>query len=307
MIKKGLGKGLSALLSIYDEENEIEESAQENKTAQAENKYTAPKTETNNGIEEVDISLIDTNPGQPRKVFDKEALTELSESIKVHGVIQPIIVNRTGNRFVIIAGERRFRASKLAGLRKIPAIIKNYTDKQVQEIALIENLQREDLNAIEAAKGIKKLIDAYDLTQETVADRIGKSRPAVANLLRLLSLHPEIIKLIEENKLSAGHARCLITIPDVEIQLKLANLASNGKMSVRELEKAVKNILNPKPEVKKEKIEQSLELKELISTMQRKFATKVSAIGNDRKGRIYIDYYSRDDLDRIEELLSKLN
>ena len=307
MIKKGLGKGLSALLSIYDEENEIEESAQENKTAQTENKYTTTKTETNNGIEEVDISLIDTNPGQPRKVFDKEALTELSESIKVHGVIQPIIVNRTGNRFVIIAGERRFRASKLAGLRKIPAIIKNYTDKQVQEIALIENLQREDLNAIEAAKGIKKLIDAYDLTQETVADRIGKSRPAVANLLRLLSLHPEIIKLIEENKLSAGHARCLITIPDVEIQLKLANLASNGKMSVRELEKAVKNILNPKPEVKKEKIEQSLELKELISTMQRKFATKVSAIGNDRKGRIYIDYYSRDDLDRIEELLSKLN
>ena len=154
---------------------------------------------------------------------------------------------------------------------------------------------------------IKKLIDAYSLTQETVADRIGKSRPAVANLLRLLSLHPDIIKLIEENKLSAGHARCLITIPDVEIQLKLANLASNGKMSVRELEKAVKNILNPKPEVKKEKQEQSLELKELISTMQRKFATKVSAIGNDRKGRIYIDYYSRDDLDRIEELLSKLN
>lgn len=303
MIKKGLGKGLSALLSIYDDENEEIESASKTESAQNTNENKAPE----NGVEEIEISLIDTNPNQPRKIFDKDALAELSESIKVHGVIQPIILNKTGNRYIIIAGERRFRASKLAGLRKIPAIVKNYTDKQVQEIALIENLQREDLNAIEAAKGIKQLMDAYSLTQETIADRIGKSRPAVANLLRLLFLHPDIIKLIEENKLSAGHARCLITIPDVEIQLKLANLASNGKMSVRELEKAVKNILNPKPEAKKEKQEQSLELKELIATMQRKFATKVHAIGNDRKGRIYIDYYSRDDLDRIEELLSKLN
>ena len=303
MIKKGLGKGLSALLSIYDDENEEIESASKTEKAQNINSNNAPV----NGVEEIEISLIDTNPNQPRKIFDKDALAELSESIKVHGVIQPIILNKSGNRYIIIAGERRFRASKLAGLRKIPAIVKNYTDKQVQEIALIENLQREDLNAIEAAKGIKQLMDAYSLTQETIADRIGKSRPAVANLLRLLSLHPDIIKLIEENKLSAGHARCLITIPDVEIQLKLANLASNGKMSVRELEKAVKNILNPKPEAKKEKQEQSLELKELIATMQRKFATKVHAIGNDRKGRIYIDYYSRDDLDRIEELLSKLN
>ena len=303
MIKKGLGKGLSALLSIYDDENEEIESALKNTN----NTPIENEQAHQGGVEEIEISLIDTNPNQPRKIFDKEAINELADSIKVHGVIQPIILNKSGNRYIIIAGERRFRASKVAGLRKIPAIVKNYTDKQVQEIALIENLQREDLNAIEAAKGIKQLMDAYSLTQETIADRIGKSRPAVANLLRLLSLHPDIIKLIEENKLSAGHARCLITIPDTEIQLKLANLASNGKMSVRELEKAVKNILNPKPEVKKEKQEQSLELKELISTMQRKFATKVSAIGNDRKGRIYIDYYSRDDLDRIEELLSKLN
>lgn len=299
MVKKGLGKGLSALLSIYDDEVESAQANTQTQTKQPQNSAT-------NSVQEIEISLIDTNPEQPRKIFNKEALNELRDSIKVHGVIQPIILNRNNDRYIIIAGERRFRASKLAGLKTIPAIVKNYSEKQVKEIALIENLQREDLNAIEAAKGIKLLMDTHSLTQEVIAERIGKSRPAIANLLRLLNLPKQIIELIEENKLSAGHARCLLALEDEEAQIKLANLASNGKMSVRELEKAVKDILNPKPAKTKKQIEQSLELKELISTMQRKFATKVSAIGNDNKGRIYIDYYSRDDLDRIEELLGKL-
>lgn len=299
MIKKGLGKGLSALLSIYDDE--VESATQTTSAPSKQNISSAV-----NSVQEIDIALIDTNPEQPRKIFNKEALNELKDSIKVHGVIQPIILNKNNDRYIIIAGERRFRASKLAGLKTIPAIIKNYSEKQVKEIALIENLQREDLNAIETAKGIKQLMDTYSLTQEVIADRIGKSRPAIANFLRLLNLPAEIIVLIEENKLSAGHARCLLALEDREAQIKLANLASNGKMSVRELEKAVKDILNPKPVKTKAQAEQSLELKELISNMQRKFATKVSAIGNDNKGRIYIDYYSRDDLDRIEELLGKL-
>lgn len=302
-MKKGLGKGLDALFRAFDEEeNEVEQEPKAETTAQP----TAPKAEVNDGVVEMDIKLIDPNKNQPRKTFDPTSLKELAESIKQHGIIQPIVVNDQGGKYMIIAGERRFRASIIAGLKTVPVIIKHYTPRQIKEVSIIENLQREDLNPIEAAKAIKELMDEHNFTQETVADRIGKSRPAIANTLRLLTLSPEVITLIEKNKLSAGHARALVVVADKDMQVKLAYSAQDNKMSVRELEKAVKEYLNPKADKSKKQQEQSLELKELILNMQRTFATKVSAIGNDRKGRIYIDYYNRDDLDRICELIEKL-
>ena len=294
MIKKGLGKGLNALLSIYDEEEEQDENV---------SRETKPAS---NGIEGIDISLIYANPNQPRKTFDETALKELATSIKTHGIIQPIVLNRAEDgKYMIIAGERRWRAAKMAGLEQVPAFVRNYTPKQIKEISIIENLQREDLNPIEAARAIKQLMDEYDLTQEAVADRIGKSRPAIANTLRLLNLPMDVIELIEKNKLSAGHARCLVALSSQIEQTKVAQAAVAKKLSVREMEKLVKNLLNPVKE--RPKTEQSLELRGMIEEMQRTFATKVSAIGNDNKGRIYIDYYSKDDLDRIAELIQLIN
>ena len=291
--KKGLGRGLESLFGFYDDVSN-------------ENITNQKTSETNSNVSEIDINKIFPNPNQPRKHFDEDALNELASSIKTHGIIQPLVVNKVDDdRYMIIAGERRWRASNKAGLAKVPVVIKNYTEKQVKEISLIENLQREDLNPIEAAKAIKQLMDEYSLTQETVADRIGKSRSNVANTLRLLTLYPDVIKMIEEGKLTSGHARCLVVVDDVNTQIKFAKQAASGKMSVRELEKAVKNYLNPKPTTVV-KQEQSLELKELINDMQRVFSTKISAIGNDNKGRIYIDYYSRDDLDRISDLIELL-
>ena len=294
-MKKGLGKGLEALFSIYDEENEKDEK-------QTQNKVASNVTVEKDGVLELRIDEIHPNPNQPRKNFDQTALEELAQSIKNHGVIQPLVVNKEDDGYMIIAGERRWRASKIAGLEYVPCIVKNYTEKQIKEIALIENLQREDLNPVEAAKAIKQLMDEYNFTQEIVADRIGKSRPNVTNLLRLLSLYPDVLKLVENGRLSAGHARCLVVVSDYNQQLKFANMACDNKMSVRDLEKAVKNYLNPK-KLSNQKPEQSVELKELVNEMQRVFSTKVSVIGNDKKGRIYIDYYSRDDLDRIADLI----
>ena len=289
---KGLGKGLNALFGVFDEDDSYKSITTEKKST---------------GVMEIEIDKIKANPNQPRKNFDEDALQELAASIKVHGIVQPILLNKQSDgTYLIIAGERRYRAAKLCGLKVVPAVIKNYTDKQIKEISIIENLQREDLNPIEAARSIKELMEEYNLTQEVVSERIGKSRSNVANTLRLLTLCPEVLALIENGKLSAGHARCLVTINDANEQIRLAHAVVSKNLSVRDLEKAVKNITNPtKKVVIKE--EQSLELKELINQMQKTFATKVSAIGNDNKGRIYIDYYNRDDLDRIAELLELLN
>lgn len=294
MKNRGLGKGLSALFA--DTEEDYGKSLL----------FEEPEeTGEKKGVEEMDISLIYPNPNQPRKVFDKDALEELASSIKKHGVIMPIIVNKEGDRYMIIAGERRWRASSLAGLKTVPVIVKRYTERQIKEISLIENLQREDLNPIEAANAMKALMNDYGLTQEEVADRIGKSRSAVANTLRLLQLTPEVIRLITDGKLSQGHAKVLVPL-EPTIQLHFANLAVKKGLSVRDIEQAVKEHLTP-PEKKKKKAEISAELRDLVSNMQRTFGTKVNAIGNDNKGRIYIDYYTRDDLDRLAELLEILN
>lgn len=246
------------------------------------------------------------NPHQPRKFFDNSALSELAESIKIHGVIQPIVVCKTANKYMIIAGERRFRASKLAGLKTIPAIVKHFSEKQIKEVSLIENLQREDLNPIETAEAMKQLMDEFNLTQEELAERLGKSRSSVANTLRLLSLAPEVSILVADGKLSAGHARTIIPIPK-DKQRAFANKIIAEDLSVREVEKLVKNYLTP-PEIKAKKIKPDLskELRDMIDRMQRCLGTKVTAIGNDNKGRIYVDYYTRDDLDRICEILEKI-
>lgn len=293
--KKGLGKGLSALFGAFEEEQE--------ETLPVVAKVSK-KEVVNNSVDEVAISLIKPNINQPRKIFDSEALKELSESIKTHGIIQPIVLNKEEDgTYMIIAGERRYRAAKLAGLEYVPAVIKSYTAKQVKEIAIIENLQREDLNPIEAARAIKQLMEEYSFTQEQVADRIGKSRPVIANLLRLLTLSIEVIAMVEEGKLSAGHARALVPITNKNDQIKIALLAKDNKISVRDLEKVVREYLNPDRKKSTPVVEQSLELREFTNNMQRVFGTKVGVIGNDNKGRIYIDYYSRDDIDRIVQLI----
>lgn len=291
---KGLGRGLEALFGAFNNNDNYKN-------------ITTQKKGNDTGVLEIDINKIKPNPNQPRKNFDQDALNELAASIKVHGIVQPIVLNQQPDgQYLIIAGERRWRAANICGLKTVPAVIKNYTDKQIKEISIIENLQREDLNPIEAAKAIKELMDEYGLTQETVSDRIGKSRSNVANTLRLLSLYPDVMEMVEKGKISSGHARCLVVIEDPKEQIRLAQMVVSKNLSVRDLEKAVKAYTNPtKKVVVKE--EQSLELKELINQMQKTFATKVSAIGNDSKGRIYIDYYTRDDLDRIAELLELLN
>lgn len=263
--------------------------------------------EAASGAIEIDIFEIDANSEQPRKRFDEAALKELADSIRQHGVIQPIVVNRMGLRFMVIAGERRLRASKLAGLKTIPAVIKNYSSQQVKEISLIENLQREDLNPIETARAIRSLMDEFGLTQEIVADRIGKSRSAIANTLRLLSLDIKVQEMVENATLTSGHARTLVTITRPADQVSLAQKAVSGKLSVRDMEQLVKDYFNPKKAVEKVAYPQSMELKELVNNMSRIFATKVSAIGNDNRGRLSIDYYTKDDLDRIVALLESFH
>ena len=316
-MKKGLGRGLDALFSIYQDDDENVEvkpkqtiKQEEEKQVEVANKVTAPQPTNQDGVVELSLKQIDPNKGQPRKTFEPNALKELSESIKQHGVIQPIIVNDEGNgRYTIIAGERRFRASLVAGKTTIPAIIRNYTKKQVKEVALIENLQREDLNPIEAAKAIKELMDEYNFTQETVADRIGKSRPLVANTLRLLTLTPEVIVMIEKGQISAGHGKCLVPIVDPNVQIEIARTVAENKLTVRDLENYIKNYSSKKTEsvfVKKEKPIQSLELKEFGHRMARLFKTKVVIHGDDKKGKITIDYYNTDDLDRIVTYINSL-
>ena len=291
---KGLGRGLSALFSDTEEAYT--------------NAHTAEVTEPNNksGVEEVATQKLFPNPNQPRKDFDEGALFDLMNSIKEHGIINPIVVCRRADQYMIIAGERRYRAAMMAGLEKVPVIVKDYTDKEIQEISLIENLQREDLNPIEAAYGMKKLMDEYKLTQEVLAERLGKSRPAIANTLRLLTLDEKVIDLVREGKLSSGHARTLVPVPREE-QASLAAECVKSGWSVREAERAVKQYLNP-PEVlarerEKKNAFANVELKHLVERLRQTFKTKVSLIGTDKKGRIYIDYYSRDDLDRISEIL----
>lgn len=292
MASRGLGKGINALFNDYEENTPVEVEG--------------------GGVTQTDITVIDRNPEQARKNFDEESLSEMAESMKMHGVLQPILLKpQAGGRYLIIAGERRFRAALIAGLKKVPSIIKDLPMQQIKEISLIENLQREDLNAIEAAEGIKELMENHALRQEDVATRLGKSRSYVANTMRLLTLPEEVLDMVRQGRLSSGHARAMITIDDSEYLVNLAKQTVQYKLTVREVEERVRLYFTRKaiPTGPRKSENMSLELKEMVSDMKRIFGTRVKLAGNDRKGRIMIDYFSSDDLERIYQLVEilKLN
>ena len=302
----GLGKGLGSLLGLDDLEDEVVVTKKEEKTETA-------VSDSKNDILYIDVNRIDVNPNQPRRSFDEDALKELATSIKQYGVVQPILVKKTLNdRYMIVAGERRYRASRMVNLSTIPAIVREYSDAEVKEIALLENIQRQDLNPIETAKAMRELMDVYAWTQEELADRIGKSRSNVANTLRLLNLSEGVLNLVVEGKLSSGHARALVVIEDEDIQLQLANLAVEEKITVRDIEQAVRELQKPyeepvqAPKKKKEEVKMSIEMQDLIDKMQRRFGTKVSVKGNDKKGQIVIEYYNTDDLDRLFQIIDNM-
>ena len=298
MANKGLGRGLGSLLGILDDDKELETKQPEETKKQFEGEE----------VVELNMGLIDINPNQPRKNFDPTALNELASSIKIHGVIQPILVTPRNNRYMIVAGERRFRASKLAEMKSIKAIIKDLDDKSVKEIALLENIQRQDLNPIETARALKELGEAYGWTQEALADRLGKSRSVIANTLRLLTLCPEVIDLIEKGKLSAGHARSLVVVTNPDVQLKLAEQVINNKLTVRDMENAVKEVDKTFRKVVKQKVAPlSMEMQEFVDIMEHKFSTKINIKGNDKKGKIIINYYNQDDLNRIYDIVSTIH
>ena len=277
-MKKGLGRGLDALLGDY----------------------TQPTPE---GVQELDIHLIDTNAGQPRKDFDQEKLQELADSIRQHGVVQPILLRQNGERYVIVAGERRFRAARLAGLEKVPAIVKDLDETQVMEVALIENLQREDLNPIEEAAAIRFLMQQHDLTQEEVSKRLSKSRPAIANSLRLLTLPEPVQAYLRNGKLQAGHARALAGLQDPEAQAVLADKIVGEGLSVRAAESLAREQGQKPPRQKKEPPATDPDLAAAEASLREWLGTKVSIQGNSQRGRIVIEYYNAELLQGIYDLL----
>ena len=258
-------------------------------------------------IKYISIDLIERNNNQPRKTFTEEGLEELTNSIKEHGIIQPIVVTKKGDKYMIIAGERRFRASLRANLIEIPCIVESLETVEIQEIALIENLHRRDLNPIEIAKSMKDLLEFYDLTQEELSIKIGKSRAYIANMIRLLSLPEEVRQMLIENKITAGHARALLSIQNKDELIRIAKKIVEKNYNVKDVENEVKLLeIKSKPilkQSKKPQQKQTLEMKNFINDLKYVLATSVKIIGNEHKGRIYIDYYSTDDLTRIANLL----
>ncbi|MBQ6346206.1 MAG: ParB/RepB/Spo0J family partition protein [Clostridia bacterium] len=289
-IQRGLGRGLGALLG----EDVVAEAAQE---AQAESQQPAGSVDA---VRMLPIGQIDPNRDQPRRSFDEEGLKELAASIEAVGVLQPIIVAPSGERFTIIAGERRYRASRLAGLDEIPAIVRDWDSQKRLEAALIENLQRDDLNPVEEAMGVRQLMDEAGLTQEKAAERLGKSRPAVANLLRLLTLPDSVKQLLAEGKLSAGHARALVTV-EPRRQVQLANLTVQQGWSVRQLERICAQPV--KEEVPKARKARDAQIGELENMARELFGTRVRLDGTNDSGRITLFYYNSDDLQRIWDVL----
>ncbi len=304
-VKKGLGRGLSSLIPTYDLEDDYDDNFSKASTNVDTNKASTEQHKVAmyaNGVCDIPLEKIKVNPDQPRKKFNEDGLNDLAESIKTHGVLQPIVVTERDGGYMIVAGERRYRACKIAGRETIPAIVKTFTDSEVKELALIENIQREDLNPIEIARGYDELMKEFGWTQEKLAKRLSKQLSSIANYLRLLSLDPEVLLLVENNELSLGHAKVLVGVTNREFQIRLAKLCVRESWSVRKLEQQIKSNLTSES-AKKFKPIVTAELKDLVSNMQRVFGTKVSCIGDDNKGRIFIDYYNRDDLDRIYDIL----
>ena len=255
----------------------------------------------------VKINSVEPNREQPRKDFDEDSLVELADSIKQFGILQPLIVQQKKDYYEIIAGERRWRAAKMAGIKEVPVIIKNYTDQEIVEISLIENIQRENLNPIEEAMAFKRLLEEFDLKQDEVAERVSKSRTAVTNSMRLLKLSERVQQMIIDDMISTGHARALLALDDEEQQYQLANRIFDEKLSVRETEKLVKALKDPKKMVKKEKIEHTFVYENLEERMKGIIGTKVRVNPKaNGKGKIEIEYYSEDELERIYDLIMSI-
>ena len=258
-------------------------------------------------IQEIPVGDLDTNPDQPRQTFDDESIAQLADSIRDQGVLQPLlVVPFNGGRYRIIAGERRYRAGRLAGLETLPCIVKDIDVVRQMEIALIENLQREDLNPLEAAKGIQALMKQCGYTQEKVSTRLGKSRPAVANLLRMLTLPDEVTEMVRDGLLSAGHARVLAGLNSREEQIRLAHLAANEGMSVRRLEQLASNVKAKKPARKRKAVSLPAELNELQDKIRMKTGLKSTMTGTISKGKIVLQYSTREELERLNDVLDMI-
>lgn len=296
MAKKGLGKGIDVLIPQAKEKTKSE-------------KENIKTKEVIKEVDTIDINKIEPNKNQPRKSFDEDSIHELAESIKLRGIIQPLVVQK-GEKglYTIIAGERRWRAAKIAGLKDIPVVVKNYSNQEIMEIALIENIQREDLNPIEEAEAYEQLIKEYNLRQDEVAEKVSKSRVAITNSLRLLKLDERVRRMVIEEKLKSGHARTLIPIEDGDLQYEIAQKIFDEKLSVRDTEKLVKNILNGKSKKKENKkqvnSQEEIIYKRFEEDLKMTFGTKVNINRKSKdRGKIEIEYYSQSEFERILELI----
>ena len=307
--KKGLGRGLNQLIPTGDE------TRTKSKSTPGETTKTITKEVVKEVVKEVEqkvkITQIEPNKSQPRKQFDEDALQELADSIKQYGVLEPLIVTKKGKFYEIIAGERRWRAARLAGVKEVPVVIREYTDREIMEISLIENIQREDLNPIEEALAYESLINEYSLTQEEVAEKVSNNRSTIANSLRLLKLCDEVRQMIIEDKLTTGHARALIPIEDAELQTEAANFIFDNKLSVRDTEIYIKKLLSI-PKESKENIvatnDLSIFYNDIESRLKDILGAKIAIKSkNNDKGKIEINYYSQDELERITEMLYSIN
>ena len=287
MAKRGLGKGMDAFLDTA----------------------SVAVVERSESVREIKISEIFPNKNQPRKNFDKEALKTLSDSIREHGVITPIVVVKSGDGYEIVAGERRWRASRQAGLKTIPAVVRTYSEIEVKEVALIENIQREDLNPIEEAMAYQALMDEFGFTQEEISEKIGKSRSKVANSLRLLALEPEFQKFVISGDISEGHARCVLSLKGAVLREFLINRIIEDGLSVREAEKLAKDLSMEKKSKKDKKQPDTvaIEIERIRKNIEERLGTKVSINHGRKKGKIEIEYYGNEDLDRLLELLNLLD
>ena len=294
--KSGLGGGLNALFS--------QDSVAAVTTAPVQNEGV-------NSVFEVNINSVEPGDGQPRKSFDKEKIEQLAESIKEHGIIQPIIVSKSGNSYKIIAGERRWRAARVAGLKKVPVIEKEVTDRQILEMALIENIQREDLNPIEEAEAYSRLVSEYNMTQEDLSKVVSKSRSAVANTMRLLGLSKNVRAMVISGELSEGHARCLLSVEDAEKQLQAAKIIIENGYNVRQTENFIKQLKkkseNAEKDEQKEKISDSFKIavEDVQNRLKSSLGTKVKLMDKGGKGKIVIDYYSAEERERLIKFLTK--
>ena len=295
--KKGLGKGLDSLIP----DNRGSKASESESPTPSEKE---PEAELKSGEQMIKINLVEPNRDQPRKNFDEDALLELADSIKQFGILQPLLVRKRKDYYEIIAGERRWRAAKMASIKEVPVIIKEYSEQEIIEIGLIENIQRENLNPIEEAMAFKRLLEEFNLKQDEVAERVSKSRTAVTNSMRLLRLDGRVQQMIIDDMITTGHARALLAIDDKEQQYTLANKIFDEKLSVRETEKLIKDIKNPKKPKEKKVIENAFIYKDIENKMKEIIGTKVSvASKGNGKGKIEIEYYSDKELERVFEMI----